>query len=400
MDLWGIIKSSWQSLISNKRRSFLTMLGIIIGIASVITILSIGNGVNKQMAKLVSTDNKGLIKETIYYTQDGYNSNGLDQSDVNTIKNSPYADKIASIKLKRLDDESTTLDGYVGNQKVANLNAKVVKENGDVKLVAGRKLSKTDNDLAKRVVTLKEDFAKKNYGSAQSAIDQAIELGGLSYTVVGVVNMGDDSNSEMPSQVWLPYNTFMGTQTASYPMIELSIATKDKPGKVTKKVADYLQKNGSQASAGKYEYADVGAAMASIQKYVSVIALFISGVAGISLFIAGIGVMNMMYISVSERTQEIGIRLAVGATERHVLLQFLIESIMLTLTGGMIGLALGDGLGKLLSVFASANNASITAVVTMNNVLMVVGVTTAIGIIFGWLPARQASRKNLIEILR
>ena len=122
--------------------------------------------------------------------------------------------------------------------------------------------------------------------------------------------------------------------------------------------------------------------------------------AGISLFIAGIGVMNMMYISVSERTQEIGIRLAVGATERHVLLQFLIESIMLTLTGGMIGLALGDGLGKLLSVFASANNASITAVVTMNNVLMVVGVTTAIGIIFGWLPARQASRKNLIEILR
>ena len=398
MDLWGIIKSSWQSLISNKRRSILTMLGIIIGIASVITILSIGNGVNKQMAKFVSADKSGMIKETIYYTQDDYYSNGLDQSDVNTIKNSPYADKIANIKLKRLENESTTFDAYIGEQKATNLNAKVVKGSGDVELVAGRKLNKSDNALAQRNVTLASDFAKKYYGSAQAAVNQSIELGGLSYTVVGVVKMGADSQMEMPAQVWLPYNTFLGTQTASYPMVQLTIATKDKPGKVAQKVTDYLQKNGSQASSGKYQFEDEGATMASLQKYVSVIALFVSAVAGISLFIAGIGVMNMMYISVSERTQEIGIRLAVGATERHVLLQFLIEAVMLTLSGGVIGLAMGAGLGKLITVVM--DNPNITAVVTMNNVLMVFGVTTAIGIIFGWLPARQASRKNLIEILR
>ena len=398
MDLWGIIKSSWQSLISNKRRSILTMLGIIIGIASVITILSIGNGVNKQMDKFVSADKSGMIKETIYYTQDDYYSNGLDQSDVNTIKNSPYADKIANIKLKRLENESTTFDAYIGEQKATNLNAKVVKGSGDVELVAGRKLNKSDNALAQRNVTLASDFAKKYYGSAQAAVNQSIELGGLSYTVVGVVKMGADSQMEMPAEVWLPYNTFLGTQTASYPMVQLTIATKNKPGKVAQKVTDYLQKNGSQASSGKYQFEDEGATMASLQKYVSVIALFVSAVAGISLFIAGIGVMNMMYISVSERTQEIGIRLAVGATERHVLLQFLIEAVMLTLSGGVVGLALGAGLGKLITVVM--NNPNITAVVTMNNVLMVFGVTTAMGIIFGWLPARQASRKNLIEILR
>ncbi|MDU2151734.1 MAG: ABC transporter permease, partial [Weissella confusa] len=394
----GIIKSSWQSLISNKRRSILTMLGIIIGIASVITILSIGNGVNKQMAKFVSADKSGMIKETIYYTQDDYFSNGLDQSDVNTIKNSPYADKIANVKLKRLESGSTTLAGYAGEQKLTNLNAKVVKGSGDVELIAGRKLAKSDNELAQRNVTIANDFAKKYYGSAHAAVNQAIELGGLSYTVVGVVKMGAGSSMEMPAQVWLPYNTFLGTQTASYPMVQLTIATKDKPGKVAQKVTDYLQKNGSQASSGKYQFEDEGATMASLQKYVSVIALFVSAVAGISLFIAGIGVMNMMYISVSERTQEIGIRLAVGATERHVLLQFLIEAVMLTLSGGVIGLAMGAGLGKLITVVM--DNPNITAVVTMNNVLMVFGVTTAIGIIFGWLPARQASRKNLIEILR
>ena len=374
------------------------MLGIIIGIASVITILSIGNGVNKQMDKFVSADKSGMIKETIYYTQDDYYSNGLDQSDVNTIKNSPYADKIANIKLKRLENESTTFDAYIGEQKATNLNAKVVKGSGDVELVAGRKLNKSDNALAQRNVTLASDFAKKYYGSAQAAVNQSIELGGLSYTVVGVVKMGADSQMEMPAEVWLPYNTFLGTQTASYPMVQLTIATKNKPGKVAQKVTDYLQKNGSQASSGKYQFEDEGATMASLQKYVSVIALFVSAVAGISLFIAGIGVMNMMYISVSERTQEIGIRLAVGATERHVLLQFLIEAVMLTLSGGVVGLALGAGLGKLITVVM--NNPNITAVVTMNNVLMVFGVTTAMGIIFGWLPARQASRKNLIEILR
>ncbi|OJF02793.1 hypothetical protein BKY29_10160 [Weissella confusa] len=335
MDLWGIIKSSWQSLISNKRRSILTMLGIIIGIASVITILSIGNGVNKQMAKFVSADKSGMIKETIYYTQDDYFSNGLDQSDVNTIKNSPYADKIANIKLKRLESGSTTLDGYAGEQKLTNLNAKVVKGSGDVELIAGRKLAKSDNELAQRNVTIANDFAKKYYGSAHAAVNQAIELGGLSYTVVGVVKMGAGSSMEMPAQVWLPYNTFLGTQTASYPMIQLTIATKDKPGKVAQKVTDYLQKNGSQASSGKYQFEDEGATMASLQKYVSVIALFVSAVAG---------------------------------------------------------------LGKLITVVM--DNPNITAVVTMNNVLMVFGVTTAIGIIFGWLPARQASRKNLIEILR
>ena len=317
---------------------------------------------------------------------------------MNTIKNSPYADKIANVKLKRLESGSTTLDGYAGEQKLTNLNAKVVKGSGDVELIAGRKLAKSDNELAQRNVTIANDFAKKYYGSAHAAVNQAIELGGLSYTVVGVVKMGAGSSMEMPAQVWLPYNTFLGTQTASYPMVQLTIATKDKPGKVAQKVTDYLQKNGSQASSGKYQFEDEGATMASLQKYVSVIALFVSAVAGISLFIAGIGVMNMMYISVSERTQEIGLRLAVGATERHVLLQFLIEAVMLTLSGGVIGLAMGAGLGKLITVVM--DNPNITAVVTMNNVLMVFGVTTAIGIIFGWLPARQASRKNLIEILR
>ena len=130
------------------------------------------------MAKFVSADKSGMIKETIYYTQDDYFSNGLDQSDVNTIKNSPYADKIANVKLKRLESGSTTLDGYAGEQKLTNLNAKVVKGSGDVELIAGRKLAKSDNELAQRNVTIANDFAKKYYGSAHAAVNWCCKDGG------------------------------------------------------------------------------------------------------------------------------------------------------------------------------------------------------------------------------
>ena len=128
-----------------------------------------------------------------------------------------------------------------------------------------------------------------------------------------------------------------------------------------------------------------------------VLTYFISAIAGISLFIAGIGVMNMMYISVSERTQEIGIRLAVGATQKNILWQFLLESIMLTVGGGITGFMIGWMLSSLISLLIPYH---IHAIVTFGNFLLAFGVSTAVGIIFGMLPATQAAKRNLIDILR
>lgn len=122
---------------------------------------------------------------------------------------------------------------------------------------------------------------------------------------------------------------------------------------------------------------------------------FVSAIAAISLFIAGIGVMNMMYISVSERTQEIGIRLAVGATQRAIMAQFLIEAIILTVIGGVIGFGLGVGIAAIISVFIPYK-----AVVSLSSVILALGVSTTVGLVFGILPAKQAANKNLIDILQ
>lgn len=152
---------------------------------------------------------------------------------------------------------------------------------------------------------------------------------------------------------------------------------------------------------GTYTYYDMEKELKAFSSQINMITGFISLIAAISLFIAGIGVMNMMYISVSERTQEIGIRLAVGATPTNIMLQFLIEAMVLTVTGGLIGFVLGAGLSHLLAPLLSLGGGiKIKAHVTLNAFLLAFGVSSAVGLIFGILPARQAANKNLIDILR
>lgn len=158
-----------------------------------------------------------------------------------------------------------------------------------------------------------------------------------------------------------------------------------------------MKKNATAKDQGEYSFFDLGSMLEQLSKVMDTLTLFISAIAGISLFIAGIGVMNMMYISVSERTQEIGIRLAIGATPSNILLQFLLEAIMLTVSGGLIGFGFGWLFAHAIAKFIPGN---ITAVVTFNSFLLAFGVSTAVGVIFGILPARQAANKNLIDILR
>ncbi|WP_230910411.1 ABC transporter permease [Weissella cibaria] len=139
----------------------------------------------------------------------------------------------------------------------------------------------------------------------------------------------------------------------------------------------------------------MGKLLKGISKSISGITYFVAAIAGISLFIAGIGVMNMMYISVSERTQEIGVRLALGATPKNIMMQFLLEAIILTVSGGVIGLVIGTSVAAVASMAMPFR-----AIVTPASVALAFGVSTAVGIVFGLLPAKQAANKNLIDILR
>ena len=166
---------------------------------------------------------------------------------------------------------------------------------------------------------------------------------------------------------------------------------------VGKKVEKVLNKKGTGVSEGQYSYEDNEAVMKTIGSVLDTITYFVAAVAGISLFIAGIGVMNVMYISVTERTEEIAIRRAFGAKGRDIEIQFLVESVVLCLIGGIIGLILGIIIATLIDLVTPE---MVKSSVSLGSVILAVGVSTLIGIIFGWIPARSASKKELIDIIK
>lgn len=190
---------------------------------------------------------------------------------------------------------------------------------------------------------------------------------------------------------------YLPTLTSSLPQLEVTFQESMSKKEVGNAVADKLSKNGSAVGDGTYQYTDLEALMKNINNVFDAITYFVAAVAGISLFIAGIGVMNVMYISVAERTEEIAIRRAFGAKGRDIELQFLTESIILCLIGGVIGLVIGMGIASIVDALTPDY---IRSSVTFGSVLLAVGVSSSIGIVFGWIPARAASKKELIDIIK
>ncbi|BDR59635.1 ABC transporter permease [Xylocopilactobacillus apicola] len=412
MRIRELFVSALRSLWSNKRRSILTMLGIVIGIAAVITILSLGDGVRVETLKSLQADSSGQQSSEIRFmsnedgggggvTSDGMmlpapSSNskvsGFNDNDVSKAEENP---KVAKVKLQSDDDGFINSQGNI-NSKSESFHVYLTKKANHDHLVAGRGISKSDI-LANNPVALVDQYtAKKAYRTINNALNAGIELNGINYTIVGIIR-DDATHGEyqqyqiaVPRQVYMNNSGIVPKNTMKITFVKGADVSKE-----TKKIAEHLNSKGSQHNSGSYEYMDMSEMLKGISDTIQMITLFVVAIAGISLFIAGIGVMNMMYISVSERTQEIGIRMAVGANQRQILWQFLIEAIALTLTGGVIGYLAGIGLAQAISSFLPFK-----ATVTLSTFLLAFGTSTIIGLIFGILPAKTASRKNLIEILR
>jgi ABC-type antimicrobial peptide transport system, permease component len=201
-------------------------------------------------------------------------------------------------------------------------------------MIAGQRITTNDNVMENNVANISRGLAKKIFHGSQNALGRNIAINGQSYQIIGVYV----DHSENPSNVLVPQRAYYRFQsTTSGNEIKLTFLSGAKVKHLGKHAQRLLNKNGSHAAYGSYEYEDSDA-LNEVGHMIDTLTYFVSAIAAISLFIAGIGVMNMMYISVSERTQEIGIRLAVGATQRAIMAQFLIEAIILTVIGGVIGL--------------------------------------------------------------
>ncbi|RND67363.1 Macrolide export ATP-binding/permease protein MacB [Lacticaseibacillus paracasei] len=389
MKIQELLATAWQSLIANPKRSLLTVIGIVIGIASVITIISLGNGVEQATLKNLQTTQTGKQSITIDYIP--YNPSkptpGFNQSDIDllTVQHDIGIDKATLPK----EPDNPFQSNVLVNDANQTASLSLVKPT-QLAIIAGYQISAQDRQLKNQVAMISRSFAKKCFRTTINALHTALIINGYSYQVIGVISTDNSAD------IYLPKETYLANQTStSGNRLKLTFQTGSNVSKQAKKAVKLLQQSGSQRSLGDYYYFDAGALLSGISKVIKGLTYFISAIAGISLFIAGIGVMNMMYISVSERTKEIGIRLAIGATPTLIMWQFLLEAIILTVSGGLIGFALGYGTAVLISLMLPFN-----AVITLNTFFLAFGVSSSVGLVFGILPAKQAADKNLIDILR
>lgn len=389
-NLPNIISVSLKSIMKNKRRNIFTMIGIIIGIAAVITIMSLGNGFKKTASDEFADTGASKGQAMISFmpeNMEGSKENPFDKQDIELVK---QIDGVTDAKIKE-DDSQSYGAKMTNSQKQSDIN--IFKKDHVNNASEGKGFTQSDNKLKEKVVTIDQTIAKKAFKG--DAIGKTLFIDDQGFKIVGIVNNPMYENTvNMPSET---FNRYMGDLSQELPQLELKVDNDDNKKEIANKAAKLLNKRGSGMSEGSYQYSDMEEVMKSITQVFDAITYFVAAVAGISLFIAGIGVMNVMYISVAERTEEIAIRRAFGAKGRDIEIQFLIESIVLCLIGGIIGLIIGILISKLVEAVTPD---MVQSVVSLGSILLAVGVSTLIGIVFGWIPARSASKKELIDIIK
>jgi len=406
-------KTATRSLTHGKMRSALTMLGIVIGISSVIVLMSIGQSAQDLILNQVKSVGSNLIivipgapsngKFTSTASEQGIVITSLQQRDIDALEREPSVDEAAPLVSGQAEvvygnnNKTVSYQGVTANMfPVRNLT-----------IGKGFAFSKSDVDSANHVAVIGPDLAKTLFGSSLNPIDKIIRLKDVSFRVVGVLEkggtgmMGVDQGNAVIIPMSIAQKQLLGISYFSTVLVQANsnydISFAESRVKFT------LRQNHGITDPNKDDFnimtqADILSILGTIT---STLTLFLAAIASISLVVGGIGIMNIMLVAVTERTREIGLRKAVGATNNDILQQFLIESIMLTLIGGAIGIAMGAALVGLV-YFVISTFFSIGWVFTFPISSVILGLTVSgfAGLVFGIYPARKAGKKNPIDALR
>jgi putative ABC transport system permease protein len=392
MNIRELMAVALASIKSSKLRSFLTTLGIVIGIASVISVIAIGQGGRAMLMQEMEKFGTNLFVIYVNYKEgESSRAGDLQISDINLIKNIvPEVKYIAPTSYSQMK-----LRGSHGQKLVQTIGT-----SGDyafirnLELAQGRFLNDEDEAAGRQVIVIEEDTAKELFGT-QNPLGQRLVIGSSSAMVVGVIKK-DSSMINMDSQqtayITMSYLRNI-TGWNQIHQIWASADSKETVATAMERCKTILERRHNNP--GHYMAQSMEQEMQSATKITGIISLVISLIAGISLLVGGIGVMNIMLVSVRERTREIGIRMALGARRQDILVQFLFESIVLCLIGGFIGTLLGYG-----GAYVVAKIAHWPPLVSWWTVVVAFLFSVGIGLFFGLYPANQAARLNPIEALR
>ena len=408
MKLGDVFEESFVSISSNLVRSGLTVLGIVIGIASVIALLAVGQGSTNSITASIESIGANLLVVTPGFQRfAGPVSAGRGSARTLTVD-----DAQALTTLNNIVAIAPELDGrYQIVATAGNTNVSVIATTSSYTAVrniqTGEGSFVTDQDVqnATRVAVLGPTAASDLFGDptqgGEDPLGQTIRIRGLVFTVIGVTKTKGGTGFNNPDDaVYVPLTSaqrFLAGQASYLSSINIEASTQNAMTQVQTDITDLLLTrhkitNSAQADFSVINQADLASTASSTTRTLT---LLLAAIAGISLVVGGIGIMNMMLTTVTERTREIGLRKAIGARKRDVTLQFLVEAVVLTLISGVIGVVLGWLVSVAVTKFANLHTS-----VTWQSIVLAFGVSAVIGIVFGFYPARRAAGLNPIEALR
>lgn len=392
---------AWASLIANKMRSILTMLGIIIGVAAVIALVSIGNGVKQDIQNSISSLGSNLLM-----VMPGAPRTPGVRPSAGSMKSLKVSDYEAISKLDGVKAASPMTNGsYVVIYQNKNWTTSVsgVSYNyldvNNWSMKSGRFLSEKNIQNRERVAVVGKTVVKNLFGD-EDPVGAEIRVKNIPFRIIGVLNskgsgaMGNDQDD----MVIIPYTTAMERVEGVDYLRMIYVTGKDENGidRLQSDIENLLRvRHGiKDTNLDDFNIQNMNSIMETMEETTGTLTLFLGAVAAISLVVGGIGIMNIMLVSVTERTREIGIRKALGATYSVIVTQFLIEAVVISLMGGIIGIILGIGSSKLIGMASG-----MSTVISIPTIGMSFAFSMAIGLIFGIYPARKAAKLNPIDAL-
>ena len=403
LQVWQTALIALRALRRNKMRSMLTALGIIIGVASVVAMVAVGNGAQARITSQVSALGQNLLMVFAGSKKSGGVNSGLGSASAITLEDA------SAIQREVPDVAAVSPEVSVTAQAIANgrnWSTTVVGESQDYlkirdwKLAAGSMFNQSDIRSAAKIAVIGSKTANELFGPL-NPVGQSVRIKNIPFTIVGLLESkgAGMGGANQDDRILIPYTTAMKRLTGDRYLrsVNVQIRSSDRMDIAQQQITSLLRQRHRLTSDQSDDFnifnqKEIADTVNSISK---IITLLLGSIAGISLVVGGIGIMNIMLVSVTERTREIGIRIAVGAQPGDIRLQFLIEAVTLSLLGGLIGVLCGVGASHLVGMFADFK-----AVVSSGSIILAFGVSSVIGIFFGFYPAHKAAALDPIVALR
>ncbi|MCD6577506.1 MAG: ABC transporter permease [Anaerolineaceae bacterium] len=388
-----------DSLLANKLRSGLTMLGIIIGVASVIAMLAIGEGANTQ----ITSEIEGIGTNVLFVSSggDATNPEPLTMNDAEAIANSDRAPSVSGVAPTIQGNFEISIPRETSNTTVVGVTEEYFTIR-NVEVSEGVLINQAHLNTKEAVVILGSTTAENLFGSVENLIGESVRINDQPFTVIGIQKeAGGIGGSD--NQVLVPLTTARSRlirkeSPGELDLIYVQAASSEEVDLAIEEVANILRaQHISTLGEDDFEVISTASFLEIASSITTTMTLFLGGIAGVSLMVGGIGIMNIMMVSVIERTREIGLRKALGARNLDILVQFMIESSVMSLFGGLIGIAFGWMISAIVGVVADEY---LEPVITMGSIWLAVSFSLGVGMFFGIYPASRAAKLEPVEALR